>query len=168
MGNQDIEDFADKVARNLLQNSKDELDVILRGFLIAEFYVNDFIETELPNGGGLTHGNIPFATKLEIIKATDAKGLLEKHIRQLKTFSDIRNRFAHRLGYELQQGDIDRLLNAMGKNSPEIKSTHSRKDVILLIVLRILAGVFTAFSRDKDLPKMSLSEQAKRMRENKF
>ena len=157
-------DFHDKLARHLIDEAKDELDVVLRGFLIAEFYVNDFLEAKLPNGKVISNSSLNFRTKLEIIKSVDPQNLLTEYIEQLREFSGVRNRFAHRLDYKLQEGDIEKLSRSIGLDKTR-QSAIDKKGLLRIIIMQILANIFTSFLINKTVhTELSLADKVKRLR----
>lgn len=115
--------FNDK-AFALLNSNGDELSVVLKCHLIIEHYLDAFIIVAYPTIGELEKIRLTFSQKLELI---NSKGtFVDLSYNAIKSLNTLRNRFSHKLGYEIIESDVTEIKklmkiwnNALGTPTPD-------------------------------------------------
>jgi len=90
----------------------EDLEVVLKAHLLVEealdLLINAYVFNDKKQKDLLDWFNLRFSKKVDLVQF---RGLLEdKHIKSIRTMNEIRNKFAHNLGFKFS--DIKPLLNA--------------------------------------------------------
>lgn len=121
-----------------LVNQKDDLQVVIRGHLLAEHYLVELIENNLPIKNQLDFDSIRFPQLVRLARSLDCidadfKGMLLK-------INKLRNKYAHNLEWEVTQKEIDEILSTLPKEDKgELENESAYKNGNLT---KRLGGVF--------------------------
>jgi len=105
--------FREKIIRALrrAESDLDDLAVLVCASAMVEYYLREFIGTKanmaLLEPEGNADAILSFAMMVRLARALDV--LPERLVKPLKKFARLRNEFAHDIGRELRQADIDEL-----------------------------------------------------------
>jgi hypothetical protein len=140
---------------------EDVLGVVLRPHIYVEEQLERLLDALVPYPEHLKELNLDYAGKVHL---AIAMGLRPEHAKPLKALGSIRNRFAHRLSYQLLQSDTENLYKALSSDNKSIvqqafertkaqvsqsetKFRHmSPKDQFILLVVSLRAMMLVAVS----------------------
>ncbi len=103
-------EFNDRIIA-LLNNKTDELGTILKCHLIIEHYLDEFLITAYPTVSNLEKIRLTFNQKLELI--CNSHSLLKLTYTSVKCLNSLRNKFSHRLAYEIKEEDYKEIKDLM-------------------------------------------------------
>lgn len=95
----------------LLNNSTDEMALVLKCHLIIEHYIDQYITVAFPSIIDIEKMNLRFATKIEMINNPNT--FFGFYYKSLKQFNKLRNKFAHDLEYKIKNQDIEEMIRIM-------------------------------------------------------
>ena len=87
-------------------NTPDEAACVLRGHLVLEEFLHLWIDKITSTDDMFSGVFVPFKSKLQISRNL---GLNQDHFKVLDKINEIRNRFGHRKGYEMEVSTLDSL-----------------------------------------------------------
>ncbi len=88
-------------------NGADPLSGVVRAHLVLEQLLNEQLETGLPEPRALSRVQLSFFHKAHVLRSLNL--LTSNGLNILLEVNSLRNRFAHKLGYEITGEDIDKL-----------------------------------------------------------
>lgn len=100
-----------KKISELLSNSGDEMGVVLKCHLIIEHYIDAFLTVAYPTIVSFERIRITFNQKIELIN--NNRTTLGHSFKAVKSLNSLRNKFAHKLGYVIQDLDLLEMENYM-------------------------------------------------------
>jgi len=105
-----------------IKPTEDEVTMILRAHLFAEYYLNKLIETEIPRGYFITKERISFPNKIAIVRALDVLAKEKEGIySSLYELNNLRNRCAHVINYRISEDDVDKIGLPLGQHYTKLK-----------------------------------------------
>lgn len=111
------------------------VSMVLRGHLLAEYYIDQFIAIEIARGDIILDKGFSFSQKLTIFKSLDIAE--SRVVDALSALNGLRNRCAHDMEYRISETDIDRIGLPQGRDYLEDKDKFStEKDKKQLLYLR--------------------------------
>jgi hypothetical protein len=118
----ELSNFNDKILP-LLQSKTDEMGLVLKCHLILEYYIDEYLIAAHPTISNFFNARLTFNQKIDLINNTRTVfGMFNPSIKALNT---LRNKFSHRLSYEVQNDDLREIVNTMtiwntaaGKKTP--------------------------------------------------
>ncbi len=93
-------------------NTPDEAACVLRGHLVLEEFLHLWIDKITSTDDMFSGVFVPFKSKLQISRNL---GLSQDHFKVLDKINEIRNRFGHRKGYEMEASTLDSLAERIDK-----------------------------------------------------
>lgn len=95
----------------LLNKKTDELGTILKCHLIIEFYIDNYLQVANPTILKWKNSRLSFNQKIELINNNrTAIGIFYPAI---KSFNSLRNKFAHKIFYVIQEEDYNEIKKVM-------------------------------------------------------
>lgn len=126
----------------------DEVTMILRCHLLAEYHLDQFIVAFLPRGDVITDGEkarFMFNEKLTIVKSFN---ILPQHlIDSLYKLNSIRNKCGHEQEYGIMESDIDKIGHPFGMKYLDYKNKNKGK-VLLHNTLLLIISILDAYVSD--------------------
>jgi len=124
------------------QPELDEVTMILRCHLLAEYYLDKLIVAFLPRGDILTDGNrakFMFNDKLTIISSFS---IFSQHlIDSLYKLNSIRNTCGHELEYTVTENDINKIGNPFGIEYLKLKEKNKGKNLLQATLMLLIARI---------------------------
>jgi hypothetical protein len=97
---------------------EDEVGMILRAHIHIEHAIIEILEAQTPNGDLIAKANLRYEQRITIAAAFGA--IRRDLLGPLKKIGELRNKFAHRLGYKIGSQDVGSFVNAFSKMDREI------------------------------------------------
>lgn len=135
----------------------DEVTMILRTHLLAEYYLNHIIMAQMARGDILTESRISFSQKIIIVEALNV--VRKKLIDSLKRLNKVRNDCTHSLDYKITESDVDKIGGPFGQDYLDIKKRHLRSTKELLHWTLALPIIHLQVATGKDLIKDDLKNE---------
>lgn len=92
-----IHEDAENRFRRHLSNLRDVTLIVLKGHLLAEEQLNEWLSLQLSNPGALTAGRFSFSQRLCLARALVRQGHCDDLFDHVGKLNTLRNKFAHRL-----------------------------------------------------------------------
>jgi hypothetical protein len=105
-------------------NTPDEAACVLRGHLVLEEFLHLWIDKITSTDDMFRGVFVPFNSKLKISRNL---GLSQDHFKVLDTINEIRNRFGHRKGYEMEVSTLDSLAEKIDEIPEPEKMLQARE-----------------------------------------
>src|SRR5690242_5923256 len=93
--------------------AKDPVTMLLRCHLLAEYYMDILMATEIRRGDIIVDKRFHFSEKLTIIEALDV--IPKEIVDSLRNLNSVRNHCSHVLDYKFSEEDIDKIGRPFGK-----------------------------------------------------
>lgn len=117
----------DKFTKTVLK-AKDAVTMLVRCHLLAEYYLDTIIATNIPRGDIIVDYRFQYSEKLIIVEALNV--IPKEILDSLKKLNSVRNQCSHVLNYDISEDDIDKIGRPFGKRYAEHKAEsgdNSRK-----------------------------------------
>lgn len=139
---------ADQKYYDETMNSKDPMVVTIKGALIIEYWINTIIEDLVISKPAFNRAKFDFGHKLNLLISF---GYPERFYKPILKFSQIRNKYAHNLHYQLDRKIVIEFYNLLSKFDQKVlvntyqvitKGTLLNQDPLRLDPLSILKLCF--------------------------
>jgi hypothetical protein len=118
-------EFENRYRRHLPRSSDPTL-IVLKGHLLIEEEINDFISHLLPNPDALAAGKLTCYQRVRLLRALLPHGPITDFFDTVEKLNTLRNKFAH----NLESRQIESLIEAFLRlvEDPEISIFHSQRE----------------------------------------
>ncbi len=129
--------------KKFVEENMEPVTMILHCHLLAEYYIDQLIISNLKRGDILIDSNFTFLNKLLVIKSLNI--LAENLVDSLKNLNKVRNDCSHVLDYQVYESDIDKIGRPFGKDYSVLKMKYlNNTKELLFYTLMILMAELTA------------------------
>ncbi len=115
----DYEKFIRAAGSNL-----DEVTMVLRSHLLAEYYFDHILLANIPRGDMLIENKFTFWQKITIVESLNI--VAKEVIDSIKGLNAVRNSCAHSLEYKISESDVDKIGRPFGKKYLDDKMNRNK------------------------------------------
>jgi hypothetical protein len=107
---EDVANFNEEIL-TLINTRTDWMSSVLKSHLIIEYYIDEYLKAAYPTARNLADAKLTFSQKLELANGGGTIWIF--YYKAVKSLNTLRNKFSHRLSYEVTTSDLSEIKKMM-------------------------------------------------------